>query len=375
VSHPPVLVWFAEVPFSGSPHRQQHLAKLLSDRYEVVFVEPPPPLRPPRIGIRKAGGVWLAQVAPVLNARPWWIRQALSVPRLRRAASMLAAVQVRRALDMVGNAANRPVVVCSNVFLVQAAIALRPRLLIADLCDDPRYYPGEPAWTPELLIRLLFSADVVSTSSLALEREFTKLGARRVVHVPNGVHEDFLRATASTRVASPGAVGFLGHIGPWVDMELLETLADALPEHTLQLVGSLAPAAKPALERLLRRPNTRFVPQVAYTAVPNVLRQFSVGLIPFRSSAYTRAVNPIKLYEYAAADLPIVSTAFSPDVARFDGVVDVCDTVDEFVDLVRARAEGRGLRSTRWIAEAHSWSRISDQFKVLVDAGLQAAAA
>jgi glycosyltransferase involved in cell wall biosynthesis len=362
------LVWLAEVPFDGPPHRQQHLARLLALHYKVVFVEPPPPGRAPRMDVILRHGVRVTQVAPIANARP--LRRLMSVPFGLRLARVVASLQVHRALAASGlwSRRNQLTVVCSNVFLIHAARSMRPRLLITDICDDPRFYPGEPPWTGEFLRRAVQAADIVTTSSRALEAEFVTLGARRLVYVPNGLHEGFLRATAQHRQKTnrPRVLGFVGHLGPWVDFDLLGRLAAQVPECILALVGSIAPACRGALEALLGYPNVRYTPAIPYADVPEVIAGFSVGLIPFRVSSYTRAVNPIKLYEYAALDLPVVSTAFSPDVAQFQPSIDVCATPEAFVQVSRERAAGHGRRPTRQIAEAHTWEQIACSFQALL---------
>src|ERR1051326_9178692 len=71
------LVWLAEVPFNGFPHRQVHLARYLRRRFDVLYVEPPRPLRLPAPRVWSVEGVRIAQVAPILNARPIVLRSAL----------------------------------------------------------------------------------------------------------------------------------------------------------------------------------------------------------------------------------------------------------------------------------------------------------
>lgn len=368
VSGSSTLIWLAEVPFHGPPHRQQHLARLLGRDYEVLFVEPARPLRPPRLRIARDAGLRVAEIAPLLNAHP--LRGPLRPPAMRWLAARLAWLQLRRAISAAGLQAlpGASIVVCSNVFLIEAARALRPRLLVTDVCDDPRHFPGEPAWTAGLLRQAVRCADLVTTSSRSLEAEFRALGARRVAYLPNGIHAAFLDAASAQRPVRPSVpiVGFVGHLGPWVDLDLVHRTAAACPEYAVELIGSPAASMGAALDRVGRLPNVRHRPSIPYAAVPSALARFAVGMIPFHASAYTRAVNPIKLYEYAALDLPIVTTAFSPDVRQFEALVDVCATPEAFVRAVRERAAGRRAGSTRPIAEAHTWEHIATTFEALL---------
>jgi glycosyltransferase involved in cell wall biosynthesis len=138
----------------------------------------------------------------------------------------------------------------------------------------------------------------------------------------------------------------------------------------LEVVGSVAPATRGELETLRREPNVRYIGHVPYGEVPDVLARFSVGLIPFEISDYTRAVNPIKLYEYAAFDLPIVTTAFSPDIVALAGCVDVCDSAEQFIRRACELAQGARAPSTRAIARAHTWERMADAFAEAIDASM-----
>jgi teichuronic acid biosynthesis glycosyltransferase TuaH len=364
------LVWLAEVPFLGPPHRQAHLARYLRQRFDVLYVEPPPPLRLPAPSVSNVRGVKVAQVLPILNARPARLRSALAQPAIRRLASWLAVLQLGRAVrrGFSGRRTDELIVVCSNVFLARAALALRARALVVDICDDPRYYPGEPVWTAALLHTIVSRARLVTTSSLALRAEFSAtFGARHVALVPNGVHATYLangRADAWPPIGAP--VGFVGYLGAWVDFDLLLALANALPDVVFELVGAIDPSVVPRAARLACLPNVRFRGPIPEADVPRALASFSVGLIPFVRGPYTRAVNPNKLYEYAAWNLPIVTTAFSPDVAQFGEHVDVCETTAAFVRAVSERAAGVGRRPTRWIAETHTWTAVAERFAELI---------
>jgi len=365
------LLWLAEVPFAGQPHRQPHLARALARRFDTLFVEPPPPLRPPRPGLLERSGLRVAQAAPLLNARPRPLRRLLAYPRVRRLAAGLGTLQVARAVRSAGwrRGSARLCVVCSTVYLAHAAAALAPDQLILDICDDPRYFPGDPPWVHELLDAAVAQSDLVTTSSRYLEEQFERLAPGRVRYLPNGVHRRFLDLASTPRLPPPPTAGFVGYFGPWVDFELLDTLAASARDITIELVGPVDASAQAALRRLLRWPHVRYRDGVPYAAVPELMAGFTVGLIPFRSTPYTRAANPIKMYEYAAHNLPIVSTAFSDDVTQFRGDVDVCCSPDAFVRTTRARAAGRDHRPTRWIAEAHTWEALADGLAALIDDG------
>jgi glycosyltransferase involved in cell wall biosynthesis len=167
--------------------------------------------------------------------------------------------------------------------------------------------------------------------------------------------------------AAPRVIGFVGHFGPWIDLDLLDRVAAAMPQARLMLVGSIDPAMKKSFARLVQRSNVDYVGSVPHVQVPSIVAGFDVGLMPFRLSDYTRAVNPVKLYEYAAQNVPVVSTAFSPDVDDFSDWIDVCHSDQAFVEAVANRAEKGLSRPIRWIAEAHTWRALAERLANLID--------
>src|SRR2546421_150522 len=58
---------------------------------------------------------------------------------------------------------------------------------------------------------------------------------------------------------------------------------------------------------------------------------FDVALIPFIRNELTLRVNPLKLREYLAAGLPVVSTPL-PEIARYDGLVHLAERREEFIE-------------------------------------------
>jgi hypothetical protein len=363
------LVWLGEVPWDGLPQRHHQLVRVMSKRWDVLFVEPPPALRFPKLWVSSRQCIRVAQVAPLVNARQPVLKHWLDNPRARALASRLATFQVLMAVRACWPRSDTREldVVCSSVYLIDAASALDPSALLVDLCDDPRGFPGVPHWTHDLLVRSVRRADLVTTSSHSLQAELNLLRVDGGLHfVPNGVLGEVLRAPAPD-VNSRGPVGYVGYIGPWLDFDLLERLADTLPERELHLVGPVDPSVAASVARLSIRPNVRVLGVIPECAVSETIARFAVGLIPFRLSPLTRAVNPNKLYEYAAQNLPIVTTAFSPDLEEFSRSVDICESAESFIAAVRRRANCGDRPDTRWIAESHTWAEIGAEFAGLLE--------
>lgn len=141
-----------------------------------------------------------------------------------------------------------------------------------------------------------------------------------------------------------GAVGFFGLLSEWVDQDLLVTLAQAIPEAHIVLIGT----ADVPVMRLQQVRNIHLLGPRPFKALPHYIARFHVGIIPFVVNDLTRSVNPIKLREMLSAGCPVVSTAL-PEVEKYvvsgDGRngwagesmgVSVAHDAEEFVRLVQA---------------------------------------
>lgn len=144
--------------------------------------------------------------------------------------------------------------------------------------------------------------DHILVSSSALQEKFNRLGLdAELVH--NGLDPN--QQPLAGPAGDERVFGYIGTIGSWFDWELVAAMARALPEVRFDLIGPMAAPPPTSLPRNVRR-----LGECASEEVPNHLRRFSAGLIPFKLNRLTAAVDPIKYYEYGAAGLPVISTAF-----------------------------------------------------------------
>ena len=135
-------------------------------------------------------------------------------------------------------------------------------------------------------------------------------------------------------------LGYLGGIAHWFDWPLVIRLAKTLPQMRIELVGPCTAAPPETLPA-----NVRLLPACRQSDVAGHLARFSAGLIPFRQSALTNGVDPIKYYEYRAAGLPVLSTRFGEMAlrGRNDGVY----FLDRGDDLAAAVAAALSIATTR----------------------------
>lgn len=120
---------------------------------------------------------------------------------------------------------------------------------------------------------------------------------------------------------------FFGHIAyDWLDVGLVKNIAKLRPGWSIVLLGRYSLAANEFAEFA----NIYWLGEKNYDDLPDYCRAAQVGLIPFVDSELTRHCNPLKLPEYLAAGLPVVSTPI-PEVLIARDFVRVAATADGFV--------------------------------------------
>ena len=149
------------------------------------------------------------------------------------------------------------------------------------------------------------------------------LQARCAQHAPGRTHyspnvADFEHFSAA-RQAGPipsdleailrPRIGFIGAVSEYkVDFDLIAAVADARPDWHWVLIGQLGEGQPGTSAAKLRRPNIHLLGPRPYDALPGYLRGFDVAVLPCPLNAYTRAMSPMKFFEYLAAGRPIVAT-------------------------------------------------------------------
>ncbi len=152
---------------------------------------------------------------------------------------------------------------------------------------------------------------------------------------------------------------YLGTIDSRFDFESAEAAVVRNPNIWFVFAGTIAPEVADYVDGLAAKANVICPGRISLTAGRYLLSHCSVGLIPFLVGAVNDAVNPVKLYAYAAMDKPIVGTntrelrKHSQQVKIANGSLDFAEKVASSVG-VRQDEEERADR--RRFAQANTWT-------------------
>lgn len=206
-----------------------------------------------------------------------------------------------------------------------------------------------------LEVEMLARVDaVVGTAKALIDKKVPASG--RSYYLPQGVNYDHFaspREVPADILSLPRPIlGFAGGVSSACDLDLLLALSDLVPQGTVLLVGPIhidtAPLARRNIVLLGNRP---------YADLPAYVQAFDVGLIPYVLNEWTRSVDPLKLLEYLAAGIPVVST-WLPEVVKYSDVVRVGKSREEYLaEVRRALAEaGPAARDAgQAVARRNTW--------------------
>jgi glycosyltransferase involved in cell wall biosynthesis len=357
--------------WSGDPLSKTHLMRLLARDNRVLWVNSIGYRAPSasRSDLTRAFKKVAAAMSPVREVEPnIFVLNPLAVPAHGRPSVQalnrhLLRAQVRRAMRRLGF--RRPVNWIFNPAAGVVAGALDEALLIYQCVDEYTAFSGVASQSlAGLERRLLARADLVVVSADLLYQSKAPHNPRTVL-VRHGVDHDHFRKALDPATRVPEAVanlprpvvGFFGLIADWVDVELMGRVADRYPGGSLVVLGK----ATTDVSALRGRPNVHLLGRVPYADLPAYCKAFDVALNPFRISELTLNANPLKVREYLAAGLPVVSTNI-PEVAVL-GTCRVADG-DAFLSEVGAALADPGPSAARSESVRHEcWEARLDEIR------------
>lgn len=366
--------------WTGDPLSKTHLMRLLARDNRILWVNSVG-YRAPELStadlkraVHKLRSISLALTNPEPNI---FVLSPLAVPlygnaAIRRLNRGLLRYQVRRAMHKLGF--QRAINWVFNPPAAVVAGQLGEEALVYQCVDEYGAFTGvSAAAIREFEHTLLSKADVSIVSAEPLLESRRRINPHTVL-VRHGVdYEHFRRALdPATTVpedlaALPHPVlGFFGLIADWIDLELLRRLAEHFSGGSLVLIGKVATDVTP----LAGLPNVHWLGRKPYADLPAYCRGMDVALNPFRINELTVHANPLKVREYLAAGLPVVSSPIPEAVAL--GLCHIANGPEETIRAVEAALMNPGPsaeHSERMRAE--SWSARLEEIRTHFAAAME----
>jgi glycosyltransferase involved in cell wall biosynthesis len=234
--------------------------------------------------------------------------------------------------------------------------------------------------SPEEL-RLIRGVDQVIVHSPRLLRKKGNINAHTAV-VPNGV--DYAAFVAP--VAEPGdlrgiphpRVGYIGVLKKQLDLQLMLDLARRHPQWSFVFVGppGMLGEKAPLWQRLSALPNVHALGGRKVDELPAYAQHFDAAVMCYEVTDYTNSIFPLKLNEYLASGVPVVSSRVE-SVLSFGDVVGLATGVDEWETALAAALQPQAaaidaVARRRKIAAQYDWDVLVDRVAELFLNGLSA---
>lgn len=166
-------------------------------------------------------------------------------------------------------------------------------------------------------------------------------------------------------------IGYIGSVDFRIDYNLLGNVIQLCPGYNFQFIGRIVDHH--GYNQLRDLPNVHFTGPKQPHEIPQFMSEFDLGIIPFARNESNKNVYPLKVNEYLAAGLPVVSTDFA-SLSDFQDYITIVNNEDEFITGLKDELyyDNLALSNERThIAEQNDWSVRARQLEDILDRKLE----
>ena len=145
-----------------------------------------------------------------------------------------------------------------------------------------------------------------------------------------------------------------------IDYELLENMVCSCEEkYQLHLYGTIKDSNS-KIKLLLKNRNVIYHGHIDHTMLAKKISDYDIGLIPYKINAFTQSVTSLKLLEYFAAGLPVISTKYSEALSYEKSIFYIWNDIDRLcgvVDEIRNTFDYEFSIANRRKVETKTWEK------------------
>ena len=209
--------------------------------------------------------------------------------------------------------------------------------------------------------RIVEIADQVFVSSIFLKQKVQyKKDVNKIQLIENGVDFSlFNKQNIKDKTVNP-SIGYIGGLKNKVDLKLIKLIAERFPNYSVELIGPIDKNTD--ITDLKNKSNVKIKEPIPLEDVPKKMRELALGIMPYRNISYNKGIVPLKLFEYLAVGVPVISIGL-PSIRKFEesGVLKVTDNYDEFLvqakNLIDQRYNKSLIQKRIQIAEKNDWGK------------------
>lgn len=153
---------------------------------------------------------------------------------------------------------------------------------------------------------------------------------------------------------------YYGALAVWFDYELLRKCAEAYPDYAFILIGIKYDESIDK-SQVLELENVIYIGKVQYKHLIDYTRHVDLLTIPFLVNEITESTSPVKLFEYMATQVPILTTAMK-ECKKYESVIigenhdDYVKKIDSTMNLINDKkyleTEMKDAKNNTWEAKS-----------------------
>ncbi|MBF0408529.1 MAG: glycosyltransferase [Candidatus Riflebacteria bacterium] len=287
--NPKTILFVSPCSFTSIRQRHQAFAELFSKNgFETYFLDP----------MRTFGfSIFKKKINEINVLTPHVPFRASEWPGLQTIASKI----IMKLLQRSELFTNDILWVADPVF--SASVSESWKKIIYDRCDLHGYFPNQnkSAWRIHEK-KIVARADHIIASSPPIKDDLEKMGAEsgKISIVPNAADSDWIeREIPDVKPLVPLHVISAGAHFEWTDFAWLKMFA----ENSKIVLHIAGPGRGKEFYELIKHPRVKYHGIVDHGSLKKIFDSCHAGVIPFINIELTRAVDPIKAYEYKSRGL------------------------------------------------------------------------
>jgi teichuronic acid biosynthesis glycosyltransferase TuaH len=303
-------------------------------------------------------------VGPILMRRRWW-------------ANILCKRNIEKIIsNTINKYLNKPLCIAFNPFAYKIIKKLDFKKIVYDIFDDfsehPRLNTIEKKTAAKGMEFLIQSANTIVTVSEEFKEKVSHHSNVNIIL--NGFSSNFLSSIEGEKpndlmkINNP-IIGYSGRISKRIDVRLIKELVEHFRDVNFVFIGEIYD--KSWISPLNNYQNVHFLGAKRNEDLPNYFQFFDVAIVPHFVNNFEKAGNSIKVFEYLAAGVPVVSTNIG-GLDEFKHVVDICLDTKQFKSSIRKYLDNKMSRSKenkekrKATVAVHTWeSKATDFVKII----------
>ena len=232
-----------------------------------------------------------------------------------------------------------------------------------DAIEAANWMKKHGAWLEKEFMQIADAVIVTSQGLYEKKKDF----CRACFLVKNAVNIDLFTKAFKTEINNKKIIGYIGSIDDRIDFDLLDQLIKFMPDTEFVFVGRIVD--KTGEEILRKHPNVKLEGPKSVKDLPGYLSSFAMGIIPFAKNEFNKGVYPLKVNEYLAAGLPVVTTDFGY-LQDFENVIRIADSTEKFkaftLEEINNDSAERKLQRLNF-ARQNSWEQRVEEISGIIE--------